>query len=67
MRFMNLLKWRTKMGLTQKQAAKKFGTTQPVYCRWEKRERAPRPAVAARIVERTGGEVRLDDLERRGR
>lgn len=64
---MNLLKWRTKLGLTQRQAAKKLGTTQPVYSRWEQRERAPRPATAERIIKATGGEVKRDDLERRGR
>lgn len=59
---MNLTRWREEEGLTQTQAAARFGVNQSVYSRWESGKRRPTVESAALIIDRTGGRVALSDL-----
>lgn len=63
---MTLSKWRKLEGISQREAAERMGVDQSVYCRWEKRQRAPTLANIATILRVTQSRVKLDDLERRG-
>lgn len=52
--FKNLKTWRKAHKLAQREAAEKLGLSQPVYCRLELQQRAPKPRVAKAISAATG-------------
>jgi transcriptional regulator with XRE-family HTH domain len=55
-----LREWRRSRNYTQAEAAKALGVSQPTLSDYERGTKQPRIAQAARIAERTGGEVPLD-------
>lgn len=54
--------WLTLSGTKEEAFAASIGATQAAVNQWRKRRREPRLRHALRIVEATGGAVRLEDL-----
>lgn len=50
----DLRTWRDDLGFTQREAAKFLELSQPVYCRIERQERAPKPLKAKAMSEKAG-------------
>ena len=59
---MTLAEWMSQQGLTEAQAALRFGVTQAAVNKYRRRLRIPRPAVMRRIAEVTGGAVTPNDF-----
>lgn len=50
----NLRTWRNESGLSQREAARQLGVSQPAYSRFENQARAPKPRQAQAISRTTG-------------
>lgn len=56
----SLSAWRRAQGFNQHEAAAYLGISQSYYCKLETHDQTPRPAIARRLMDRTG--VPLDEL-----